>query len=200
MTFKAINILNWNTGLDQFSLTFSLSDNNIIFPGHQGVVCVSLREISFIPGASVQSYPDLPESAESETLPGSAESQALKHITGLERTEDIESADATVSRPHQGSDVSTKQVEATHLSGTIESSDLSPRTSHHEENADVTEEMQPENLGPAVRLAGNHAAIERLDLITSLNTTTSSSTSDQRAVEPVIPETQEETGLKMREE
>ncbi len=200
MTSKAIDIQNWNTGLDQFSLTFSLSDNNTIFPDHQGVVCVSLREISSIPGASAQSYPDLPMSAESETLPGSAESQALKHTTELERTEDIESADATGSRPHQGSDVPTKQVEATHLSGTVESSDLGPRTPHHEENADVTEEMQPENPGPAVRLAGNHAAIERLDLTTSLDTTTPSSTSDQRAVEPVIPGTQEEAGLEMREE
>lgn len=139
-------------------------------------------------------------SAESETLSGSAESQALKHIIELERIEDIESADATGSRPHQGSNVPTKQVEATHLSGTVESSDLSSRTSHHEKNADVTEEMQSENLGSAVRLAGNHAAIERLDLTTSLNTTTSFSTSDQRAVKPVIPGTQKEAGLKMREE
>ncbi len=62
MTSKAIDIQNWNTGLDQFSLTSSLSDNNTMFPGHQGVVCVSLREISSIPGVSAQSYPDLPES------------------------------------------------------------------------------------------------------------------------------------------
>ncbi len=62
----------------------------------------------------------------------------------------------------------------------------------------MTEVVPLENLESAVHLAGNHAPIERFDPTTSSDTTTPSSTTDQQAAEQVIPEIQEEAGLKMK--
>lgn len=61
----------------------------------------------------------------------------------------------------------------------------------------MTDAVQAKAPRTAVRLAGNHAAIEWLDLTESVDTTTPSSTSDQPAVKLIIPETQEGAGLEM---
>lgn len=85
MTSEAIDIESSTPGLDQSGLTSTFNGDSTTFPGHQGIACVSSwRELSPTPDASVQSLADLPETADSETLPGSAGIQALKQATGIE--------------------------------------------------------------------------------------------------------------------
>jgi hypothetical protein len=92
--------------------------------------------------------------------------------------------------PFQRSAECDDQVEATQPSGKVGGSNLGLKTPYYGDDQAVTEKAYIEDLGPFVRLAGNHATIEQFNLTTFSDVMMPSLIIDQQASKLVIPEHQ----------